>query len=153
MKRFPPTSCCQVLSRCAAFAVVAIVLCTAASCTQPTVDEQATKPQSTSDPEPQVRAEADGATSITRINQFTANPGSGDELFELIDSFMPLIRESDGCIDVQIKRGADDPDKILVIEVWRDKEAHRASANSVPPGTFEKAMELMTGPPTGEYYN
>jgi len=139
--------------RCTAIAGLVVVLSLAISCTHPTLDEHNPKSESAPVSESATPSESEEKMSITRINQFTANPGSGDELFELIDSFMPLIRGSDGCIDVQIKRGVDDPDKILVIEVWRDKEAHIASAKNVPPGTFEKAMELMSGPPSGEYYN
>lgn len=90
--------------------------------------------------------------AITRINQFTAKPGSGDELYALIESFLPYIRESDGCHEARLLRGIDDPDLIAVIEVWRDQEAHRASAQNVPPDTFPKAMALMAGPPGGAYY-
>ena len=70
--------------------------------------------------------------TITRINHFTAKPGSGDELYDLVNSFLPYIRESDGCIDAKILRGIEDADQIVVIEVWRDQEAHRASAANVP---------------------
>lgn len=89
---------------------------------------------------------------LTRINQFTAKPGSGDDLYALIESFLPMIRQSDGCVEARLLRDVDDENRILVIEVWRDKDAHRASAANVPPGTFEKAMALMAGPPSGAYY-
>ena len=90
--------------------------------------------------------------SITRINHFSAKPGSGDALYALIESFLPMIRESDGCLSAELKRGVDDSDQLVVVEVWRDQDAHRASAANVPPGTFEKAMALMAGPPSGAYY-
>ena len=97
-------------------------------------------------------AGVENGMTITRINNFAAKPGLGDELFGLIDSFLPYIRESDGCVEVKILRDIEDPDQIVVIEVWRDQEAHRASAANVPEGTFPKAMALMSGPPTGAYY-
>ena len=149
MNKKPRSQGLHFFLRCAAVAGVVLVLGFALSCAQPTVGDQ--NPKSAAATETESKPEE--KMSITRINQFTANPGSGDELYELIDSFMPLIRSSDGCIDAQLQRGVDDPDKIVVIEVWRDKEAHKASAKNVPPGTFEKAMELMSGPPSGEYYN
>ena len=98
------------------------------------------------------KPELGGEMTITRINHFSAKPGSGNELYDLINSFLPYIRESDGCIDAQNLRGVDDTDQIVVIEVWRNQEAHRASAANVPDGTFPKAMALMSGPPTGAYY-
>ncbi len=90
--------------------------------------------------------------SLTRINHFTAKPGAVDELFALIDSFLPMIRESEGCLEARLMRDVDDPNRIVVVEVWRDQAAHRASAANVPSGTFEKAMALMSGPPSGAYY-
>ena len=90
--------------------------------------------------------------TLTRINHFPAKPGSSDDLYALIDSFLPMIRNSEGCIEARLLRGIDDPDQIVVIEVWKDQESHRASAANVPPGTFEKAMALMSGPPSGAYY-
>lgn len=97
-------------------------------------------------------SEETSAVPLTRINQFTAKAGSGDALYALIESFLLHIRESDGCIEARLLRDVDDADRVLVIEVWRDKESHRASAANVPPGTFEKAMALMAGPPSGAYY-
>ena len=92
------------------------------------------------------------AKAITRINHFIAKPGSGDELYDLIHSFLPYIRESDGCLDARILRSTENADEVVVIEVWRDEESHRASAANVPEGTVQKAMALMAGPPTGAYY-
>ena len=90
--------------------------------------------------------------SVTRINHFTAKAGSGDELFDLIESFLPHIRESAGCQSVRLMRNVENADEIVVVEVWDDEDSHRASAQNVPPGTFEKAMALMAGPPRGAYY-
>ena len=139
MSKIPSTQGLLFLVGWAAMAGVVLVLSFAPSYAQPTLDDQ--------------ECGSGEDMKITRINQFPANPGSGDELYELISSFLPLIRGSDGCIDAQLLRGVDDPDKIVVIEVWRDQEAHLASAKNVPPGTFEKAMALMSGPPSGGYYH
>ena len=105
------------------------------------------EPETDQEPEPGTQT-----MTITRINHFTAKPESADELHALIESFLPMIRDSDGCIEARLMRDTDHPEKIVVVEVWRDKEAHRASAANVPPGTFEKAMTLMAGPPQGAYY-
>lgn len=139
MSKIPSTQGLLFLVGWAAMAGVVLVLIFAPSYAQPTLDNQ--------------ESGSGRDMKITRINQFPANPGSSDELYELISSFLPLIRGSDGCIDAQLLRGIDNPDKIVVIEVWRDQEAHRASAKNMPPGTFEKAMALMSGPPSGGYYH
>ena len=89
---------------------------------------------------------------VTRINHFQAKAGSGDELHALIESFLPMIRESEGCLEARLMRGVDDAEHLVVIEIWQNQDAHRASAANVPPGTFEKAMGLMAAPPQGAYY-
>ena len=89
---------------------------------------------------------------LTRINHFVAKGESADELYALIESFLPYIRDSDGCHGVELLRDTEDPTRIVVLERWRDAEAHRASADNVPPDVFPKAMALLAEPPSGSYY-
>ena len=90
--------------------------------------------------------------SITRINEFQAQDGQGETLRDFIRSFLPMIEASDGCQSCQLLQHLDDPTRIVVIEVWDSTEAHQASMKNVPPGTFDEAMKLLAGPPTGAYY-
>ena len=90
--------------------------------------------------------------SITRINEFKAQEEQGDTLRDLIESFLPMIEASDGCLACQVLQRLDDPTQIVVIEVWDSPEAHQASVKNIPPGVFEEAMKLLAGPPQGGYY-
>ena len=90
--------------------------------------------------------------SITRINEFHAQAGQGDALRDLIESFMPMIEASDGCLSCQLLQHLGDPTQIVVIEVWENTEAHQASMKNIPPDALQQAMTLLAGPPKGAYY-
>jgi quinol monooxygenase YgiN len=91
--------------------------------------------------------------SITRINEFRANTGSGDTLRDLLKSFLPIIESSAGCLSCQLLQSQKDPNHIVMIEVWENVEAHQASLKSVPPEPFHEVKKLLAVPPTGEYYH
>ncbi len=90
--------------------------------------------------------------SITRINQFQAKAGQGDNLRELIKSFLPMINSSEGCQSSQLLQSQDDPTKIVVIEVWDSVEAHQTSVKNIPTEVMQQAMKLLASPPKGGYY-
>ncbi len=91
--------------------------------------------------------------SVTRINEFQAREGEGDALAVLIGSFVPTIESSEGCLSCQLLRSQADPARIVVIEAWESVEAHQASVRNIPPETMQEAMQLLAGPPKGEYFN
>ena len=90
--------------------------------------------------------------SITRINEFQAREGRGDNLRNLIRSFVPMIESSDGCLSCQLLQSREDPSRVVVIEVWDSIEAHQASMKNIPPEALQEAMQLLAGPPKGAYY-
>lgn len=90
--------------------------------------------------------------SITRINEFQALEGKGDDLRELIGSFLPAIESSEGCLSCRLVRSLADPARIVVIEGWQSVEAHQASTKNIPPEALQRAMQLLAAPPKGEYY-
>ncbi len=51
--------------------------------------------------------------SVTRINEFLAQAGQGDALYDFIESFMPMIKSSDGCQSCQLLQSQDNPSKSL----------------------------------------
>jgi quinol monooxygenase YgiN len=89
---------------------------------------------------------------ITRVNEFRANEGGGEELRELLGSFVPVIAGASGCRFCRLLQGRDDPSRLLVIEEWDSAEAHQASVTEIPPAALERAMELLAGAPTGAYF-
>jgi quinol monooxygenase YgiN len=90
--------------------------------------------------------------NITRINKFQAHEEQAQALRDLLDSFIPIIRGSVGCLDCQVLQNLDDPAQIVVIEIWESIGAHQASAKNIPSNALEKAMTLMAGPPESAYY-
>jgi quinol monooxygenase YgiN len=91
--------------------------------------------------------------SVTRINEFQAREGEAEALSELIRSFLPRIEGSAGCRSCQLLQSQENPARLVVIEVWDNVAAHQASVQSVPPETFQEAMKLLAGPPSGEYFD
>ena len=90
--------------------------------------------------------------TVTQINEFHAQEGKGDDLADLIRSFVPTIEASDGCRSCQLLQRQGDPTRVVVITVWDTEDAHKASAKNVPPDALEKAMAMLAGPPKGAYY-
>ena len=90
---------------------------------------------------------------ITRINKFQAHEEQAGALRDLLESFVPMIKGSDGCLDCQVLQNLDDPAQIVVLEIWESVEAHQASVKNIPSNALEKAMALMAGPPESAYYS
>src|SRR3954451_25247858 len=59
--------------------------------------------------------------------RFTAQPAKGDDLAAVLLEAANALRRSDECLLYVIGRVRDDPDAVLVYEVWESAEAHRAS--------------------------
>ena len=66
--------------------------------------------------------------------------------------FVPGIEGSAGWQSYQILQRQDDPTRIAIIEVWDSVEAHRASAQAIPPEVLEQVRALIAGAPSGAYY-
>lgn len=60
-------------------------------------------------------------------NQFTAQPGQGDALVEILLAAADGLRSNDTCLLYLISRSPDDPDVIWITEAWTDKAAHDQS--------------------------
>jgi quinol monooxygenase YgiN len=91
--------------------------------------------------------------SILRIGEIQVREGQGEAMLEHLRAFfIPGIESSQGWISYQILRNQDDPDRIMIIEVWENAEAHRASAMAIPPEVVQKVRDLVAGPLSGGYY-
>lgn len=89
---------------------------------------------------------------ITRINEFRAQEEEGDALQQAIESYLPVIRESVGCLSCRLLRGDDDPTRIVVIEEWESVPDHRAAVEAIPADALERAKALSATPPRGGYF-
>ncbi|MFE2071023.1 putative quinol monooxygenase [Streptomyces sp. NPDC059467] len=79
------------------------------------------------------------------IGSMRTRPGRRDDVVAILLSAAGSLREL-GCRSYVVGLAADDPDTIVVTEVWESKEHHDASLRS--PGAKEAiaaAMPMLTG--------
>jgi quinol monooxygenase YgiN len=78
--------------------------------------------------------------------RFTAQPGKGDELAALLIGAANAMRRLDDCLLYVIGRLPDEPDAVLVYEVWTSSEAHRASLdNEETKAAIARGRPLIAG--------
>ncbi|HET8668832.1 MAG TPA: antibiotic biosynthesis monooxygenase family protein [Terriglobales bacterium] len=90
--------------------------------------------------------------AVTRINLFTAKPGSEAQLCQFLDSILPIIRSCEGCHSCRLLLGAEDSSQLAIIEEWESIAAHQAAARAIPQEQIAQASTLFAKPPTGVYY-
>lgn len=54
---------------------------------------------------------------------FNAKPDRCDDLVQMLAALAPPSRAEPGCIEYGFHRDADDPNRVLAIETWRDEAA------------------------------
>ena len=78
--------------------------------------------------------------------RFTTQPGKGDEFAAILLEAANALRRSDECLLYVIARVPDDPDAVLVYEVWTSQEAHRASLEQEETkAAIERGRPLIAG--------
>lgn len=90
--------------------------------------------------------------SVARINEFHAREGLGDTLYDQVSTFVPMIKATPGCLQCRVMQSQDNPDLIVVFELWDSEEAHMESVKNVPQEALEEALDLMQHPPRGGYF-
>ena len=90
--------------------------------------------------------------SVTRINQFKAKEGLGQDLQAFLVSIVPLVEQSQGCLSCQVLQHQEHPNEFVVLEVWDSISAHQASVKNIPPDRIGVVMPLLATPPSGAYY-
>ena len=91
--------------------------------------------------------------SITRINEFQADPKAAQLLRDFLLSIMPMIKSSQGCESVTLYQSHDEPTKFTMIEVWGSIESHQASIKSIPPEKLAEIRPLLASAPGGSYFD
>jgi len=90
--------------------------------------------------------------SITRINHFTAAQGKQQQLLSFLQSLVPYISGSSGCIMCEVLCQHDNDEKFVVIEKWENVESHQQSLANFPTDDMQAAMALFGQPPSGAAY-
>lgn len=91
--------------------------------------------------------------SITRINEFHAKEGRADDLRKFLVSIIPVIESSAGCQSCQLLQCLDDPNRLVVVEIWESVEVHQTSVKSIPPDNFVEIMKMLSETPKGAYFS
>lgn len=90
--------------------------------------------------------------STVRINEFEAIDGRREELRGVLESVVPIIRASAGCVSCQLLESDDQPRRFVVIETWATRDAHQLAASKIPADLLRRAMTLVADVPRGAYY-
>ncbi|MBB4982691.1 MULTISPECIES: putative quinol monooxygenase [Streptomyces] len=70
-------------------------------------------------------------------------PGRGEEQVAAFEALAPLVRAEEGCLQYDLHRVADDPDRFALIERWASAEAlaaHDVAPHMVAAGAANKAF-------------
>jgi len=90
--------------------------------------------------------------SITHITEFEAAENQSDALYEFLQSLIPYISSSQGCLSCEILKSTDDASRFVAVEKWDCVESHRNSVEAFPKENMLAAMSLFGAPPKGVYY-
>ena len=82
--------------------------------------------------------------------QFKAIPGQRDALVDILRAAVEGVRLAPGCILYVVSTTPEDPDAILVYEVWRSKADHDNSLqNEATRALIARARPLLAAAPEG----
>ncbi len=85
-------------------------------------------------------------TKFSMIARFTAKPGERDTLAAILLEAAANAGGTEDCQQYIIHYPADQPDVIVVTEIWSNAEAHAASlALDETRATIQRAMPLIAG--------
>jgi quinol monooxygenase YgiN len=90
--------------------------------------------------------------TLTRMNEFSARDGAEEALEQFLVTLLPVIRASEGCLDIQLLRHTKDDGRFVVRERWASAAAHKAALAATPPERFLDVRALLAAPPRGESY-
>jgi quinol monooxygenase YgiN len=93
----------------------------------------------------------DGANLYGRVGQFRAVAGKRDELVAILREAVDGVRQAPGCMVYIVSTTPEDPDLVVVMEVWRNKDDHdRSLQNDAALLLIGRARPLIAGAPQGK---
>ena len=90
--------------------------------------------------------------SIVRVNEFTAAAEKSAELFTFLQTLVPYILSSEGCISCELLKHHEHDDQFMMIERWDIIENHQLAITNYPQDDMQAAMSLFGAAPKGNYY-
>jgi quinol monooxygenase YgiN len=83
-----------------------------------------------------------------KFGRLTAKPGLRDALLTILIEASHGVAQLEGCRLYVVNTSPDDPDSVLVYEVWDTEQAHAASLELEETHlAIRRAMPLLAGPP------
>jgi quinol monooxygenase YgiN len=90
-------------------------------------------------------AEAGGVAYV--VSYFEVAPKAKDKTLELLRAVARQSRKEAGNLRFEILQRVNQPDQFVVLEAWKDKDAHAAHAAGAPAKAFREKLEpLLRGP-------
>jgi len=81
---------------------------------------------------------------------FTARPGRGDRVADLLRDFAEVVRAEAGNVFFDATRLVDDPDRFFVYEVYRDAAAFEAHIGAPAGVPFNAALQELIVEPSSQ---
>ena len=91
---------------------------------------------------------------VTVILEIRAKEGTGNNLVSTFKKVLPLTRESDGIISIELVQNQDDPDVLVFIERWETRDHYeKYFAERTEAGALETLAELIEGELNIRYFD
>jgi quinol monooxygenase YgiN len=90
--------------------------------------------------------------SIRLLVKFTAVEHQADTLVRILQGAKPMLLSVPGCEAVEVLHGIDDPNKVVLSEVWQSKEIHDRFA-ATQDGSSTQMAQLITAGPDVEIFD
>ena len=91
--------------------------------------------------------------AVTVLLELKAKSGTGDAMVGVFKSILPDTRAYEGCISVDVLQNQDDPDTLVLVEVWEAKENHEKYMGwRAETGLVDQLMAAVENPPSIRYF-
>ena len=91
---------------------------------------------------------------VTVVVEIRAKKDTGNSLVSIFKKVLPLTRESDGIISIELVQNQDDPDALIFIERWETRDHYQKYlAERTEAGALETLAELIEGELNIRYFD
>jgi quinol monooxygenase YgiN len=84
--------------------------------------------------------------AITRIKEFHAVANKAGALRELLSAVIAVIKDSPGCLDVDLYVDHDDATRLAIVEWWESVAANHAAPTRIPPARLAEVQPFLAEP-------
>ena len=92
--------------------------------------------------------------AVRVLLEVKAKPGTGNDLVAVFKSALPETRAYEGCIGIDTLQSSDDPDNLLLVEVWETRGHYeKYLAWRQETGVFDQLTQALAGPPSIRYFD